>query len=55
LGVSVGGVGTAVASLANIIALRMLGERTAWWTFHLYSVPFLLVAGLGVAALMWWM
>jgi len=34
-GVSVGGFGTAIASLANVIALRMLGERRAWWTFHL--------------------
>jgi Na+/H+ antiporter NhaD/arsenite permease-like protein len=54
-GVNVGGFGTAVASLANIIALRMLGERKAWWTFHLYAVPFLLASGLAVAALMSWM
>lgn len=45
----------AVASLANIIALRMLGERKAWWTLHLYAVRFLLVAGLAAADLMWWM
>jgi len=54
-GVSVGGFGTAVASLASIIALRMLGERKAWWTFHLYSVPFLLVTGAVAAGLLWWM
>ncbi len=54
-GVNVGGFGTAVASLANIIALRMLGERKAWWMFHLYAVPFLPAIGLAVAALLWWM
>lgn len=53
-GVSVGGFGTAVASLANIIALRMLGERRAWWTFHLYAVPFLLAAALAAVLVMEW-
>jgi di/tricarboxylate transporter len=54
-GVSVGGFGTAIASLASTIALRMLGERRAWWTFHLDAVPFLLVTGLAAWALMGWM
>jgi len=54
-GVSVGGFGTAVASLANIIALRMFGEGKAWWTCHLYAIPFLLATGLAGTALIWWM
>jgi di/tricarboxylate transporter len=29
-------------SLANIIALRMAGDRRIWWRFHLYSIPMLL-------------
>ena len=55
VGVSVGGFGTAMAPLVNVIALRMLGERKAWWMFHLCAVPFLLVAGVAGAALTWWM
>ncbi len=44
-----------MAPLVNVIALRMLGERKAWWMFHLCAVPFLLVAGVAGAALTWWM
>jgi Na+/H+ antiporter NhaD/arsenite permease-like protein len=44
-GVNVGGAGLAIGSLANIIALRMAPEKRAWWVFHAYSVPFLLVTG----------
>lgn len=43
--VDVGGFGLAVGSLANLIALRMLGKRRAWLAFHGYSLPFLLAAG----------
>ncbi|TCV94018.1 YbiR family transporter [Luteibacter rhizovicinus] len=43
-GVSVGGFGFILGSLANLIALRLLGERRAWITFHLYSGPFFVVA-----------
>ena len=43
-GVNVGGFGLAVGSLANLIALRMADERRAWWVFHAYAVPFLVVA-----------
>jgi di/tricarboxylate transporter len=39
--VNIGGFGLAVGSLANLIALRMTGDRSAWLTFHLYSLPFL--------------
>jgi hypothetical protein len=48
----VGGFGTAVGSLANLIALRMVKEGRAWALFHLYAVPSLLVAtGIGYALL----
>ena len=42
--VNVGGFGWMVGSLANLIALRMSGDRRAWLTFHLYAVPALAVA-----------
>lgn len=42
--VNVGGFGLAVGSLANLIALRMAGERKAWLSFHWYALPFLLLA-----------
>ena len=43
-GVNVGGFGLMVGSLANLIALRMSGDRKAWLTFHVYSTPFLCFA-----------
>ncbi|MFD2273515.1 hypothetical protein ACFS07_27300 [Undibacterium arcticum] len=44
--VNVGGFGFMLGSLANIIALRMTHQRSAWLVFHLYSLPFfLLVTG----------
>ena len=42
--VNVGGFGWMVGSLANLIALRMSGDRRAWVTFHCYAVPALLAA-----------
>ena len=45
-GVSVGGFGFAIGSLANLIAVRLSKERGLWLPFHLYSVPFWLVGGL---------
>ena len=42
--VNVGGFGFMVGSLANLIALRMAGDRKAWLSFHAYSLPFLGVA-----------
>lgn len=45
-GVNVGGFGFVLGSLANLIALRLLGERKAWGTFHLWSVPFFVAVGL---------
>lgn len=44
-GVSVGGFGIAIGSLANLIAVRLSGERGMWLPFHLYSVPFWLLGG----------
>ena len=43
-GVNVGGFGLMVESLANLIALRLSGDRRAWLSFHAYAVPALLVA-----------
>lgn len=43
-GVSVGGFGIAIGSLANLIAVRLSGERGMWLPFHLVSVPFWLVS-----------
>ena len=51
-GVNVGGFGLMVGSLANLIALRMSGDRLAWLSFHAYAIPFLGVAtALGYALL----
>ncbi len=51
-GVNVGGFGFMVGSLANLIALRMSGDRRAWIMFHGYSLPFLgFAAALGYALL----
>jgi Na+/H+ antiporter NhaD/arsenite permease-like protein len=44
-GVSVGGFGIAIGSLANLIAVRLSKERSMWLPFHLYSVPFWLAGG----------
>lgn len=44
-GVSVGGFGLAVGSLANLIAVRLAKERGMWLAFHLHSIPFWLLGG----------
>jgi Na+/H+ antiporter NhaD/arsenite permease-like protein len=44
-GVSVGGFGIAIGSLANLIAMRLSNERGMWTQFHLFSVPFWIVGG----------
>lgn len=49
-GVNVGGFGLMVGSLANLIALRMSGDRRAWRLFHAVSVPAL---GVGAVAGAW--
>jgi Na+/H+ antiporter NhaD/arsenite permease-like protein len=49
-GVSVGGFGWCVGSLANLIAMRLAPVKGIFWRFHLVSVPFfgfaLVVGGL---------
>ncbi len=44
-GVNVGGNGTVIASLANIIALRFVRDRKIWIEFHKYSLIYLLITG----------
>jgi Na+/H+ antiporter NhaD/arsenite permease-like protein len=44
-GVSVGGFGFAIGSLANLIAMRLSNERGMWTQFHLFSVPFWIIGG----------
>ncbi|OQX52036.1 MAG: hypothetical protein B5M53_09600 [Candidatus Cloacimonas sp. 4484_209] len=44
-GVNVGGNGLAISSLANIIALRMIGSKKIWLTFHKYSIVYFLITG----------
>ncbi|HEM7898676.1 anion permease [Burkholderia cenocepacia] len=52
-GVSVGGFGFAIGSLANLIAVRLAKEPRMWLPFHLVSIPFALVsAALGAWLLM---
>ncbi len=45
-GVNVGGNGVIIASMANIIAMRLMKNRKAWMDFHKYSIPFLLISTL---------
>ncbi|MBP0607921.1 MULTISPECIES: SLC13 family permease [Burkholderia] len=52
-GVSVGGFGFAIGSLANLIAVRLAKEPRMWLPFHVVSIPFALVsAALGAWLLM---
>ncbi|WP_296225522.1 anion transporter [Ralstonia sp. UBA689] len=53
--VSVGGFGTLIGSLANLIALRMADDRRAWQVFHAYSIPFLVLAAGAVYAWLAWL
>ncbi|HKT96902.1 MAG TPA: SLC13 family permease [Paraburkholderia sp.] len=46
-GVSVGGFGLAIGSLANLIAVRLSGERGVWLPFHLIAIPFWAIAVCG--------
>ena len=51
-GVNIGGFGFMLGSIANLIALRMSGDRRAWLSFHAYAIPFLGIAAvLGYALL----
>ncbi len=53
-GVSVGGFGLAIGSMANLIALRLARLPGLWWQFHLWSLPVLLLAMLLSYPLAWW-
>ena len=44
-GVNAGGNGLVMASLANIIALRFVKERSIWIGFHKYSILYLVITG----------
>jgi Na+/H+ antiporter NhaD/arsenite permease-like protein len=44
-GVDVGGFGLLIGSLANIIALRLGGQRGGLLAFHAWSAPFLVLTG----------
>lgn len=44
--VNVGGFGFVLGSMANLIALRLSGERGIWIRFHLYSLPMLAISTL---------
>ncbi|HET8899200.1 MAG TPA: SLC13 family permease [Rhodanobacteraceae bacterium] len=51
MAVNVAGSGLAIGSLANLIALRLGGERGAWRCFHAISLPYFALA----AVLVWWL
>ncbi|WP_394682539.1 SLC13 family permease [uncultured Comamonas sp.] len=50
-GVSVGGFGCVLGSLANLIALRLARLPNGLWEFHRISIPFLLVCAASAALL----
>lgn len=52
--VNAGGFGLAIGSLANLIALRMSGDKKIWLLFHCYSFPFLLFSGVAGWLLLGW-
>lgn len=45
-GVTVGGFGFAIGSLANLIALRLAKQTRLWLQFHLWSIPMLMISAL---------
>ena len=49
--VNVGGSGLMIGSLANLIALRLDGDRGIGWRFHAWSIPYLVVTAVLVALL----
>jgi len=42
-GVNAGGNGFIIASLANLIAFRIVKDRRFWIYFHRYSVPYFII------------
>ena len=53
-GVTIGGFGIFIGSLANLIAMRLARDRRAWLVFHAYSVPFVFVTALATWAWLAW-
>jgi Na+/H+ antiporter NhaD/arsenite permease-like protein len=53
-GVSVGGFGFCVGSLANLIAMRLAPVKGIFWRFHLLSVPFFVFALVAGGVLIRW-
>lgn len=53
-GVSVGGFGLAIGSMANLIALRLAKQPGLWKEFHYWSIP-LLIVGFVVAVFLDWL
>jgi len=54
-GVSVGGFGLAIGSLANLIALRLARQKGLWIEFHAWSIPVLLLSSALAWGLLQWM
>jgi Na+/H+ antiporter NhaD/arsenite permease-like protein len=52
--VNIGGFGLVVGSLANLIALRLAGDREAGGEFHRWSIPYLALVAVGTYAAMFW-
>ncbi|RKP58489.1 SLC13 family permease [Pararobbsia silviterrae] len=50
-GVSVGGFGWCIGSLANLIAMRLAPVKGLFWRFHLLSLPFFVFAAIAGAYL----
>ncbi len=46
IGVNIGGNGLVIASLANIIALRISKDKKVWVRFHLFSIPYLVISSI---------
>ncbi len=53
-GVNIGGNGLVIASLANVIALRMVNNKKIWFTFHKYSIPYMIVTGVVIYLLFYY-
>ena len=47
-GVNIGGNGIVISSLANIIALRIAGDKKIWLHFHKYSMVYFLITFLSI-------
>lgn len=52
-GVSVGGFGLGIGSLANLIALRLARGEATWLEFHKWSIPLLFIGSVVAYGLIW--